>query len=94
MSGFSRAEDPKLIPGGVTARQALVSNSRIIYGMPFMIVLLIAGNFFWSKQVPVTVILGASLIYGFLPSVTHYMRLIGKKAEYAENPKATERDNT
>jgi hypothetical protein len=47
--------------------------------MPFMIVLLIAGNIFRSREVTVTVILGASLIYGFLPSVTHHMRLIGKK---------------
>jgi CDP-diacylglycerol--serine O-phosphatidyltransferase len=59
--------------------RALASNRRVIYGMPVMIILLIAGNFLLSKNVPVTVILGASLVYGFLPTVTHFVRLIENK---------------
>jgi hypothetical protein len=56
--------------------RALASNRRIIYGMPVMILVLIIGNFFAGKNLPVAIILGASLIYGFLPTMTHFMKSI------------------
>lgn len=61
--------------------RALASNRRIIYGMPVMIVLLLVGNFSWGKNVPVGIILGASLVYGFLPTVKHFVQLISRKGQ-------------
>jgi len=59
--------------------RALASNRRVIYGMPVMIVFLFAGHFLLGKEVPAAVILGASLVYGFLPTVTHFVRLVSAK---------------
>lgn len=57
--------------------RVLASNRRILYGMPVMLIILLFGNFFWGKEVPVIIILAASLVYGFLPTVAHFVRLIG-----------------
>lgn len=59
--------------------RALASNRRIIFGMPLMILILVIGNFFWGRNAPVWVIFGASLVYGFLPTVMHFVRIISKK---------------
>ncbi len=61
--------------------RSLASNRRIIYGMPVMIVLLMTGNFFWGKNAPVMLILGGSLIYGFIPTIANFADVLGKDKE-------------
>ncbi|MFA4919683.1 MAG: CDP-alcohol phosphatidyltransferase family protein [Thermodesulfovibrionales bacterium] len=66
--------------------RALSSNRRIIYGMPVLIILLIIGNFLWSKEGPVAIILCATLIYGFIPVSMHFAHLIRKEETPKEHP--------
>ncbi|MCP4154292.1 MAG: hypothetical protein GY757_41595 [bacterium] len=61
--------------------RALSSNRRIIYGMPFLIILLVGGHFFIVKEFPIAVILAASLIYGAIPTLTHFVRILKKNNE-------------
>jgi len=55
--------------------RALASNRRIIYGMPVLLALLLAGGFLWGIQVPVAIIFTVCLVYGFLPTVMHFKQL-------------------
>jgi len=55
--------------------RALASNRRIIYGMPFLIVLVIVGNLFVGRMLSVAVIFTFALIYGFIPTMTSFRRL-------------------
>ncbi len=59
--------------------RVLASNRRIIYGMPIMIVLLMAGDFFMNRMIPVSIIFSGCLIYGFLPTIKHFNELIRRK---------------
>lgn len=59
--------------------RALSSNRRIIYGMPVLIIILVIGNYISGVMGPVAIILGISLIYGFMPTMTHFISLIKKK---------------
>ncbi|MGA1869587.1 MAG: CDP-alcohol phosphatidyltransferase family protein [bacterium] len=56
--------------------RVLASNRRIIYGMPVFIGFLLVGNILWGIEVPVAIILGASCVYGFFPTVAHFVRLV------------------
>lgn len=58
--------------------RALSANRRVIYGIPVMIVILMIGNFFLGKIVPVAIIFIASLVYGFLPTFTHFGKFLRK----------------
>jgi phosphatidylserine synthase len=55
--------------------RALASNRRIIYGMPVLLALLLAGGFLWGIKVPVAIIFTACLIYGFIPTAMHFKHL-------------------
>lgn len=59
--------------------RALSSNRRIIYGMPFLIILLVGGHILVGKEFPVAVILGVVLVYGFLPTVMHFVEVAKQK---------------
>ena len=59
--------------------RALASNRRIIYGMPVLVLALLAGHLFWKKEVTFMVILGVSLLYGFLPTFSHFISVIKRK---------------
>lgn len=59
--------------------RALSSNRRIIYGMPVLIIMLVIGNYISGVMGPVAIILAVSLIYGFMPTLTHFTSLIRKK---------------
>jgi CDP-diacylglycerol---serine O-phosphatidyltransferase len=58
--------------------RALASNRRVIYGMPLLIFILLIGNSFWGSEISISLILAASLIYGFLPTGSHFLNLIKK----------------
>lgn len=66
--------------------RAIASNRRIIYGMPAMTVVLIVGRFLWGRQAPVAMVLAACLVYGFLPTVSHFVRLLAPRAGEARTP--------
>jgi len=55
--------------------RALSSNRRIIYGMPALIVVLLAGNIFVGITAPVAVILSLCLLYGFIPTIMSFKRI-------------------
>jgi CDP-diacylglycerol--serine O-phosphatidyltransferase len=59
--------------------RALASNRRIIYGMPVLIITLIAGNLFINQEAPVALILILSMIYGFLPTFKRFAQVIQMK---------------
>jgi CDP-diacylglycerol--serine O-phosphatidyltransferase len=61
--------------------RALSSNRRIIYGMPVLIILLVVGKYLVGVNGPVAIILGVSLLYGFLPTISHFLSLIRKKSD-------------
>lgn len=63
--------------------RALASNRRIIYGMPVLLALLLAGGFFWGIEVPVAIIFTACLIYGFLPTAMHFKELFAGRQQAA-----------
>ncbi len=58
--------------------RALAAHRRVIYGLPLLIVLLLTGRFFWSRHVPAAIILGVSLVYGFLPTAAHFLAFVRK----------------
>ena len=45
--------------------------------------LLLIGNALWRKEGPVAIILGMSLIYGFLPTTVHLVRVIRRPGQAA-----------
>jgi CDP-diacylglycerol---serine O-phosphatidyltransferase len=73
--------------------RALAANRRILYGMPLFILLLIAGSALLGKTVPVAIILGAALVYGFIPTCSQFLHAIRRRtaepspATNAEKPK-------
>ena len=56
--------------------RALASNRRILYGMPVFLVVVLSGRHFIGPQAPIALVLGASLIYGFLPTVAHFREVL------------------
>ena len=56
--------------------RALASNRRIVYGMPALILVLLIGNVLWNREGPVAIVLGVALVYGFLPTGAHFVRLL------------------
>jgi CDP-diacylglycerol--serine O-phosphatidyltransferase len=62
--------------------RALSSNRRIIYGMPVLLALLLAGGLIWGIKIPVAIIFAACLVYGFLPTVMHFAQALGSKARH------------
>lgn len=56
--------------------RALAAHRRVIFGLPVLIVLLLSGRYFWSRNVPAAIILVVSLVYGFLPTVAHFFALV------------------
>ncbi len=58
--------------------RAMGTNRRIIYGMPMFLLSLLLGYVLWGLYVPVTLMLLAMLIYGFLPSMMHFRDVIGR----------------
>ncbi len=64
--------------------RALASNRRVIYGMPAAVLLLLGGRLFWDPLFPVAAILLASLVYGFLPTVAHFINVIRRRGEAEE----------
>ena len=49
---------------------------RVIFGLPVLIVLLLSGRYFWSRHVPAAIILAISLVYGFLPTIAHFLAIV------------------
>jgi positive regulator of sigma E activity len=64
--------------------RALSSNRRIIYFMPPLIILLIVGHFLAGIIFPVTAVLAFALVYGFLPTVSHFVQVLRKKNSPSE----------
>ncbi len=61
--------------------RALAANRRFIFGIPVIIILLLSGGIFWNKEVPVAIILGISLVYGFIPTLINFKKVIAGKIE-------------
>jgi CDP-diacylglycerol--serine O-phosphatidyltransferase len=59
--------------------RAMGNNRRIIYGMPIFLLALLLGYVLWGLQVPVTLMLLAMLVYGFLPSAMHFHAVIQRR---------------
>jgi CDP-diacylglycerol--serine O-phosphatidyltransferase len=59
--------------------RALAHNRRIIYGMPFAIVLLLIANVLWQQAGPAAIILAASVFYGLLPTLVHLKNIVRQK---------------
>lgn len=67
--------------------RAMGTNRRIIYGMPVFLLSLLLGYVLWGLYVPVTLMLLAMLIYGFLPSIMHFYQVICRwKADRPRQP--------
>lgn len=58
--------------------RAMAAHRRAFFGMPFLLVLLLAGGRLFGVNAPVALILIACIAYGFQPTVRHLARLIGK----------------
>jgi len=56
--------------------RALAAHRRVVFGLPVLIVLLLSGRVFWSRNVPAAIILAVSLVYGFVPTVAHFLALV------------------
>jgi CDP-diacylglycerol--serine O-phosphatidyltransferase len=52
--------------------RAMGSNRRAVYGMPAFLLSLVLGFVLWGLEVPVTIMLVAMLIYGFLPAMSRF----------------------
>lgn len=61
--------------------RALSANRRIIYGMPLLILIMLVGHFFVRPEVPVIITLVATLVYGFIPTFTHFYKIIDSKTD-------------
>lgn len=59
--------------------RALSTNRRIIYGMPILVLMLLFGYLLWSKEVSFAIILAVALFYGFLPTFSHFIKIVRRK---------------
>ena len=59
--------------------RALAAHRRVIFGLPVLILLLLSGGRFWGPGVPAGVILGVSLVYGFIPTAAHFIALARRR---------------
>ena len=54
--------------------RALAENRRFVFGIPVVILLLLSGKHFWDIQGAIAVIFVISIIYGFIPTISHFMK--------------------